>query len=45
MVLTNEVVAKTSAGAIEYVPVAKVTNIAQTIDILKEQDNYKFFHR
>ena len=33
----NEVVAKTSAGAIEYVPVAKVTNIAQTIDILKER--------
>ena len=33
----NEVVAKTSAGAIEYVPVAKVTNIAQTIDALKEK--------
>ena len=33
----NEVVAKTSAGAIEYVPVCKVTNIAQTIDILKER--------
>ena len=33
----NEVVAKTSAGAIEYVPVAKVTNIAQTIDALKER--------
>ena len=31
------VVAKASAGAIEYVPVAKVTNIAQTIDALKEQ--------
>jgi 23S rRNA (guanosine2251-2'-O)-methyltransferase len=30
-------VAKTSAGAIEYVPVAKVTNIAQTIDSLKEK--------
>ncbi|MDB5055577.1 MAG: methyltransferase [Bacilli bacterium] len=30
-------VAKTSAGAIEYVPVAKVTNIAQTIDLLKEK--------
>jgi 23S rRNA (guanosine2251-2'-O)-methyltransferase len=30
-------VSKTSAGAIEYVPVAKVTNIAQTIDLLKEQ--------
>lgn len=30
-------VAKTSAGAIEYVPVAKVSNIAQTIDKLKDQ--------
>lgn len=33
----NEVVAKTSAGAVEYVPVAKVTNIARTIDELKEE--------
>ncbi|MBF8983465.1 23S rRNA (guanosine(2251)-2'-O)-methyltransferase RlmB [Lutibacter sp. B2] len=31
------IVAKTSAGAIEYVPVAKVSNIGQTIDSLKEQ--------
>lgn len=30
-------VAKTSAGAIEYVPVAKVSNIAQTIEYLKAQ--------
>jgi 23S rRNA (guanosine2251-2'-O)-methyltransferase len=30
-------VAKTSAGAINYTPVAKVTNIAKTIDELKEQ--------
>jgi 23S rRNA (guanosine2251-2'-O)-methyltransferase len=30
-------VAKTSAGAIEYVPVAKVTNIAQTIESLKKK--------
>ncbi|MBM7615322.1 23S rRNA (guanosine(2251)-2'-O)-methyltransferase RlmB [Alkaliphilus hydrothermalis] len=30
------VVAKTSAGAIEYVPVAKVSNIPQTIDKLKK---------
>ncbi|ANE46765.1 RNA methyltransferase [Paenibacillus swuensis] len=29
-------VSKTSAGAVEYVPVARVTNIAQTIDQLKE---------
>lgn len=28
---------KASAGALEYVPVARVTNIAQTIDMLKEQ--------
>ncbi len=31
------VVAKGSAGAIEYVPVAKVSNIAQTIDRIKEK--------
>lgn len=31
------VVAKTSAGAIEYVPVSKVTNINQTLDYLKKQ--------
>jgi 23S rRNA (guanosine2251-2'-O)-methyltransferase len=30
------VVAKTSAGAVEYVPVARVSNLAQTIDKLKE---------
>ena len=28
---------KASAGAVEYVPVARVTNIAQTIDMLKER--------
>jgi len=32
------VVAKTSAGAIEYVPVARVTNIARTIDLLKSKN-------
>jgi len=31
------VVSKTSAGAIEYVPVARVTNLAQTIERLKEE--------
>lgn len=31
-------VAKASAGAIEYVPVARVTNISQTIDYLKKQN-------
>ena len=30
------IVSKASAGAIEYVPVARVTNLAQTIDTLKE---------
>lgn len=30
-------VAKTSAGAIEYIPVARVTNIANTIEDLKEK--------
>ncbi len=33
----NSIVAKTSAGAIEYTPVAKVTNIARTIDDLKKE--------
>lgn len=31
----TEIVAKASAGAIEYMPCVKVTNIAQTIDELK----------
>ncbi|MGQ7884338.1 23S rRNA (guanosine(2251)-2'-O)-methyltransferase RlmB [Paenibacillus sp. WC2504] len=30
-------VSKTSAGAVEYVPVARVTNISQTIEQLKKQ--------
>lgn len=33
----TEVVAKSSAGAIEYMPVVKVTNIPQTIDELKDR--------
>ncbi len=33
----SDVVAKTSAGAVEYTPVAKVTNISQTIDNLKKE--------
>ena len=33
----TETVAKASAGAIEYMPCVKVTNIAQTIDELKEK--------
>ncbi|OZU87228.1 23S rRNA (guanosine(2251)-2'-O)-methyltransferase RlmB [Virgibacillus indicus] len=31
-------VAKTAAGALEHIPVARVTNIANTIDELKERD-------
>jgi 23S rRNA (guanosine2251-2'-O)-methyltransferase len=34
----TQTVAKSSAGAIEYVPVARVTNIARTIDELKENN-------
>ncbi len=33
----NSVVDKTSAGALEYTPVARVTNIARTIDELKDK--------
>jgi 23S rRNA (guanosine2251-2'-O)-methyltransferase len=33
----NQTVAKTSAGASEYLPVAKVTNIAQTLEELKKK--------
>lgn len=33
----NGVVAKSSAGAIEYLPVARVTNISQTIEELKKK--------
>ena len=33
----TETVAKTSAGAIEYVPCVRVTNIVRTIEELKEQ--------
>ncbi len=34
----TSVVSKASAGAIEYVPVARVTNIVQTIEKLKKQN-------
>ena len=34
----TSVVSKASAGAIEYVPVARVTNIVQTIESLKKQN-------
>lgn len=36
-VALTETVAKASAGAIEYVPVAKVSNLVQTIEYLKEK--------
>jgi len=38
----NYVVAKTSAGAVEYVPVVRVANIAQTIDELKARGVWVF---
>lgn len=34
----TETVVKTSAGAIEYLPIAKVTNCSQTIDYLKTKN-------
>jgi len=36
-VSVNATVARASAGAVEYVPVVRVTNIAATIDMLKER--------
>ncbi|ASF37715.1 23S rRNA (guanosine(2251)-2'-O)-methyltransferase RlmB [Halobacillus halophilus] len=36
-VALTSTVAKTSTGAIEYIPVARVTNLARTIDELKER--------
>lgn len=33
----SDIVAKTSAGALEYTPVAKVTNISETIEMLKKE--------
>jgi 23S rRNA (guanosine2251-2'-O)-methyltransferase len=36
-VALTPIVAKTSAGAIEYMPVSKVTNISQTLQFLKKQ--------
>lgn len=33
----NGVVSKSSAGAVEYIPIARVTNISQAIDELKEK--------
>lgn len=38
----TQVVAKSSAGAIEYVPVCRVTNLATTIDDLKERGYWIF---
>lgn len=34
----NETVTKSSAGAIEYMRIARVTNVARTIDILKKRE-------
>lgn len=38
----NATVAKAACGALEYVPVARVTNIASTIDMLKENGIWVF---
>ena len=38
----NATVAKTACGALEYMPVARVTNIANTIDSLKERGVWVF---
>lgn len=38
----NATVAKAACGALEYVPVARVTNIANTIDALKESGVWVF---
>ncbi|WP_448667219.1 23S rRNA (guanosine(2251)-2'-O)-methyltransferase RlmB [Aerococcus viridans] len=38
----TQVVAKTSTGAIEHVPVVRVTNISKTIDTLKERGVWVF---
>ena len=36
----NSIVSKLSAGAVEYVPVARVTNLAQTLRDLKENHGF-----
>lgn len=38
----NATVAKAACGALEYVPIARVTNIASTIDMLKENGIWVF---
>ena len=38
----TDAVGRSSAGAIEYVPVAKVTNLAQTVDELKDKGFWIF---
>ena len=37
MLLFSSIVGKTSAGALEYMPVARVTNLTETIKQLKKQ--------
>ncbi|HFV0683044.1 TPA: 23S rRNA (guanosine(2251)-2'-O)-methyltransferase RlmB [Streptococcus agalactiae] len=36
------VVSKTSTGAVEYVPIARVTNLSQTLDTLKDKEFWIF---
>ena len=38
----NSVVAKSSAGAIEYLPVCRVTNISDTLETLKEKGLWRY---
>ena len=36
------VVSKTSTGAVEHIPIARVTNLSQTLDKLKEEGFWIF---
>lgn len=38
----TSIVAKTSTGAVEYIPIARVTNLVQTVKTLKEQQYWIF---
>ncbi|MHA2666879.1 23S rRNA (guanosine(2251)-2'-O)-methyltransferase RlmB [Streptococcus agalactiae] len=38
----NPVVSKTSTGAVEHVPIARVTNLSQTLDTLKDKEFWIF---
>ena len=40
--MVTPVVAKKATGAIEHVPIARVTNLSQTLDKLKEEGFWTF---